>query len=53
MKVRNVIRLIEDAGWYFERQRDIPSHAARRGSVTVDGKPGQDMLAAGLRKPKQ
>jgi predicted RNA binding protein YcfA (HicA-like mRNA interferase family) len=65
MKVRDVIRMIEDDGWYFERQRGshrIYRHAEKRGSVTVAGKPGQDMppgtlgnilRQAGLRRPKQ
>jgi predicted RNA binding protein YcfA (HicA-like mRNA interferase family) len=65
MKVRDVIRLIEGDGWYFERQRGshrIYRHPEKAGTVTIAGKPGQDMprgtfgnilRQAGLRRPKQ
>jgi predicted RNA binding protein YcfA (HicA-like mRNA interferase family) len=65
MKVRDVIRMIEDDGWYFERQRGshrIYRHTEKPGTVTIAGKPGQDMprgtlgnilRQAGLRRPKQ
>jgi predicted RNA binding protein YcfA (HicA-like mRNA interferase family) len=49
MKVREVIRLIEDDGWRFARQRG--SHRTYKypnkpGSVTVAGKRGEDVATA-------
>jgi len=51
MKVRDVIRVIEDAGWYLDRVRG--SHRQYRhpelpGTVTVPGKPGDDLAAGTL-----
>jgi len=46
MKVREVIRLIEDDGWRFARQRGshrIYKHPTKPGSVTVAGKRGDDV----------
>jgi predicted RNA binding protein YcfA (HicA-like mRNA interferase family) len=65
MKVRDVIRLIEEHGWEFQRQRGshrIYRHPERPGIVTVAGKPGGDVPAgtlanilrqAGLRGPRR
>jgi predicted RNA binding protein YcfA (HicA-like mRNA interferase family) len=49
MKVRDVIRLLEDDGWLQVRQRGSHrqfKHPAKPGLVTVAGKPS-DELAAG------
>ena len=46
MKVRDAIKLIEDAGWYLARTRGSHrqyKHPLRRGLVTVAGKPGDDL----------
>ena len=65
MKVREVIRMIEREGWRFERQRGshrIYRHPEKRGTVTVAGKPGEDVPAgalghvlrqAGVKRPKR
>jgi predicted RNA binding protein YcfA (HicA-like mRNA interferase family) len=42
VKVRDVIQLIEDDGWYVERQRGshrIYRHAEKPGTVTTAGEP--------------
>jgi predicted RNA binding protein YcfA (HicA-like mRNA interferase family) len=52
MKVREVTRRIEDDGWRFERQRGshrIFRHPSKPGSVTIAGRPGQDIPAGTLR----
>ncbi|HYW67884.1 MAG TPA: type II toxin-antitoxin system HicA family toxin [Candidatus Dormibacteraeota bacterium] len=49
MKVRDVIRLLEADGWYLARTRGSHrqyKHRAKRGLVTLAGKPG-DELAPG------
>jgi predicted RNA binding protein YcfA (HicA-like mRNA interferase family) len=46
MKVAEVIKLLEREGWVLARTRGshrLYTHAARRGTVTVAGKPS-DML---------
>jgi predicted RNA binding protein YcfA (HicA-like mRNA interferase family) len=51
MKVRDVIRMIEDDGWYL-----VPSHGSHRqykhpaklGRVTIAGHPGHDMAPGTL-----
>jgi predicted RNA binding protein YcfA (HicA-like mRNA interferase family) len=46
VKVRDVIKLIEDDGWRFTRQRGshrVYKHDLKRGAVTVAGKPSEDM----------
>jgi predicted RNA binding protein YcfA (HicA-like mRNA interferase family) len=46
MKVRDVIRLIEEDGWRFLEQQGSHrqfKHAVKRGRVTVPGKPGDDL----------
>jgi predicted RNA binding protein YcfA (HicA-like mRNA interferase family) len=65
MKVREVIRRIEGDGWRFERQRGshrVYRHPHRPGTVTVAGRPGQDVPAgtlgnilrqAGLKGPRR
>lgn len=46
MKVREVIRLIEEDGWRFHSQKGSHRqyvHPVKRGRVTVAGKPSHDM----------
>lgn len=46
MKVREVIRLLEDDGWYAVRQQGSHrqfKHPTKTGLVTVAGKPGHDL----------
>lgn len=49
LKVRDVVRMLEDDGWSVARQRGSHrqfKHATKAGLVTVAGKPG-DELAPG------
>jgi predicted RNA binding protein YcfA (HicA-like mRNA interferase family) len=51
MKVRDVTRRIEEHGWRLERQRGshrIFRHPSKPGSVTVAGRPGQEIPAGTL-----
>jgi predicted RNA binding protein YcfA (HicA-like mRNA interferase family) len=46
VKVREVIGLIERDGWLLERRRGshrIYRHPSKPGTVTVAGKPGEDL----------
>lgn len=46
MKVRDVIRMLEEDGWELARQRGSHRqfrHPSKLGTVTVAGKPGVDM----------
>jgi predicted RNA binding protein YcfA (HicA-like mRNA interferase family) len=46
VKVRDVIRLLEEDGWYLARTRGSHrqfKHAAKSGVVTVAGKPSIDV----------
>jgi predicted RNA binding protein YcfA (HicA-like mRNA interferase family) len=46
MKVREVIRLLEDDGWYLARTRGSHQqykHPTKPGTVTVSGKPSVDV----------
>ena len=46
MKVRDLIRLLEDDGWYLARTKGSHrqfKHHTKRGTVTVAGKPNVDM----------
>ncbi len=46
MKVREVLRLLEDDGWYFARMRGSHRqfrHPRKSGTVTVPGKHGDDV----------
>lgn len=52
MKLRSVIKLIEDDGWQEVRQRGSHrqfKHPTKPGTVTVAGKPSRD-LPPGLEK---
>ncbi|MBC7818479.1 MAG: type II toxin-antitoxin system HicA family toxin [Planctomycetaceae bacterium] len=51
MKVREVIRLIEDDGWYHIATRGSHrqfKHPSKPGRVTVPGKPGDDLAPGTL-----
>ncbi|MGB8495074.1 MAG: type II toxin-antitoxin system HicA family toxin [Candidatus Acidiferrum sp.] len=51
MKVRDVIRLLEADGWYLARIRGSHrqyKHPAKRGLVTLAGKPGEDVAPGTL-----
>ena len=51
MKVRDILRLIADDGWYQVRQRGSHrqfKHPAKPGLVTVAGKPGDDLAPGTL-----
>ena len=41
MKVRDVVKMIENDGWFLVRIRG--SHSQKPGTVTVSGKEGLDM----------
>ena len=46
MKVRDIIKLIENDGWYLDRTRGSHrqyKHPTNAGLVTVPGKPGDDL----------
>lgn len=46
MKVRDIIKLIENNGWYLDRTRGSHrqyKHPTKAGLVTVPGKPGDDL----------
>jgi predicted RNA binding protein YcfA (HicA-like mRNA interferase family) len=45
MKVRDIIKRIEDDGWYFKRMRGdhrVYKHSTKRGNVVVSGHPSVD-----------
>ncbi len=51
MKVRDVIRMLEQDGWVLVRTRGSHrqhKHAAKLGLVTVPGKPGDDLAPGTL-----
>ena len=51
MKVRDVIRLIEQNGWFLVATRGSHrqyKHSARPGRVTIAGKPSDDMAPGTL-----
>jgi predicted RNA binding protein YcfA (HicA-like mRNA interferase family) len=62
MKVRDVVKMLEEDGWYLDRTRGSHrqyKHPAKPGLVTLPGKPGDDLATgtlssvrkqAGLRK---
>jgi predicted RNA binding protein YcfA (HicA-like mRNA interferase family) len=46
MKVRDVIKLLEEDGWYLARTRGSHrqyKHPTKKGTVTVAGKPNDDL----------
>jgi predicted RNA binding protein YcfA (HicA-like mRNA interferase family) len=51
MKISEVIRLLEQDGWYFVRQRGSHRqyrHPTKPGRVTVAGKPSDEVAAGTL-----
>jgi len=51
MKVRDVVRMLEDDGWFQVRTRGSHrqfKHPTKRGLVTVPGKPGDDLAVGTL-----
>jgi predicted RNA binding protein YcfA (HicA-like mRNA interferase family) len=51
LRVREVIKLVEQDGWYFVRQRGSHRqylHPTKAGKVTVAGKPGDEMARGTL-----
>ena len=51
MKVRDIIKLIEQDGWYLARTRGSHrqyKHSSKRGLVTVPGKLGDDLAPGTL-----
>jgi predicted RNA binding protein YcfA (HicA-like mRNA interferase family) len=51
VKVREIVRRIEDDGWYWVRTRGSHHqyrHRTRRGLVTVPGRPGDDLAPGTL-----
>ncbi len=51
MKVREVLRLLRDDGWFLARTRGSHQqykHATKPGLVTIAGKPGDDLAPGTL-----
>ena len=51
MKIRDVVKMLEDDGWSVVRQRGSHrqfKNAKKPGLVTVAGKPGDDLAAGTL-----
>ena len=51
VKIRDVLKMLEDDGWSVVRQRGSHrqfKHATKRGLVTVAGKPGDDVASGTL-----
>jgi predicted RNA binding protein YcfA (HicA-like mRNA interferase family) len=51
MKVRDVIKLLEQDGWFLDRTRGSHrqyKHASKPGLVTLPGKPGEDLASGTL-----
>jgi predicted RNA binding protein YcfA (HicA-like mRNA interferase family) len=51
MKVREVIKLIEEDGWYLARTRGSHrqfKHPTKSGLVTIAGKPSEDLAPGTL-----
>ncbi len=52
MKVRDVIKVIEQDGWFLVRTRGSHRqyhHSVKKGTVTVHGKPGTDTTIGTLK----
>ena len=48
MKIRAIIKLIEEDGWYLDRTRGSHRqyrHDQKKGVVTIAGKPSDDLAA--------
>ena len=51
MKIRDVVQMLEDDGWFQVRMRGSHrqfKHPRQRGLVTVPGKPGDDLATGTL-----
>jgi predicted RNA binding protein YcfA (HicA-like mRNA interferase family) len=51
VKIRDVVRMLEDDGWFVVRQRGSHrqfKHASKPGLVTVPSKPGDDLAPGTL-----
>jgi predicted RNA binding protein YcfA (HicA-like mRNA interferase family) len=51
VKVRDVLKLLEDEGWYLVRTRGSHrqyKHPTKTGLVTLSGKPGEDLAPGTL-----
>ena len=51
MKVREIIRLIEDDGWYLLAMKGSHrqfKHPVKKGRVTIAGRPNDDLAAGTL-----
>lgn len=51
MKVRDVVRMLEEDGWFLARTRGRHrqyKHPTKHGLVTVPGKPGDDLAVGTL-----
>ena len=52
MKVSEILRLLQDDGWYLVATRGSHrqfKHRSKQGRVTVAGKPGDDLAAGTLK----
>jgi len=52
MKVSEILRLLQDEGWYLVATRGSHrqfKHHSKQGRVTVAGKPGDDLAAGTLK----
>ncbi|MDQ6676188.1 MAG: type II toxin-antitoxin system HicA family toxin [Acidobacteriota bacterium] len=52
MKVRDMLRFIEEDGWRFRAQKGSHRqyvHPTKKGRVTIPGKPGDDLSPGVLR----
>ena len=51
MKIRDIIKMLEEDGWYLARTRGSHQqykHPIKRGLVTIAGKPGDDLATGTL-----
>jgi predicted RNA binding protein YcfA (HicA-like mRNA interferase family) len=51
MKIRDIIRIIEDDGWYIVATRGSHrqyKHPTKLGRVTISGNPGHDVMPGTL-----
>jgi predicted RNA binding protein YcfA (HicA-like mRNA interferase family) len=52
MKIRDILRMLDDDGWYLARTRGSHrqyKHPTKPGLVTVAGKPGDDVAPGTLK----
>jgi predicted RNA binding protein YcfA (HicA-like mRNA interferase family) len=51
MKIRDIIKMLEEDGWYLARTRGSHQqykHSTKPGLVTIAGKPGDDLATGTL-----